>query len=80
MKSARSKKYFSIAQYHSPDFDFNGGNLIQSPCRNCPNRSLLPDCREGCRLICQVQCVLANEVGSGCAVDPNETYRVLMPV
>ena len=61
------------------DFDFNIGNLVQSPCRNCPNRSRLPGCRKKCKLLGRVQDTLANQVGTVHAMDRDDTYRVYLP-
>lgn len=40
-------------------FDFEVGNLIKSPCRECVRREEFPGCMEECRIIDQIQSILA---------------------
>ena len=61
------------------DFDFNIGNLVQSPCRNCPNRFRLPDCRKECKLLSRVQNILANQIVTAYTVDHGDTYSIYLP-
>ncbi|MEE4607585.1 MAG: hypothetical protein V2L15_01750 [Desulfobacteraceae bacterium] len=55
-------------------FDFEIGTLIQSPCRHCEMRSLLPDCCQHCELLAQIQTTLASGISSGHSVSPAEDY------
>lgn len=55
-------------------FDFEIGTLIQSPCRQCEMRSLLPDCCQHCDLLAQIQTTLASGISSGNSVSPVEDY------
>jgi hypothetical protein len=66
---------FSLA---GTKFDFDIGNLSESPCRRCPNRPLLPECSKNCKLLSQVQAILACSVPSVVNVSPEEAYTVSM--
>jgi hypothetical protein len=55
-------------------FDFEIGTLIQSPCRCCEMRSLLPDCCQECDLLAQIQMTLAGGISSGHSISPAEDY------
>jgi hypothetical protein len=55
-------------------FDFEIGTLIQSPCRCCEMRAMLPDCCQHCELLAQIQTTLAAGISSGHSVSPAEDY------
>jgi hypothetical protein len=57
-------------------FDFEIGTLVQSPCRGCAMRSLLPECCQRCDLLARIQSTLAGGVSSGHSVSPVEAYSV----
>ncbi|MCP4353667.1 MAG: hypothetical protein GY795_50110 [Desulfobacterales bacterium] len=40
-------------------FDFEVGNLIKSPCKECIRRNDFPECVETCEMLDEVQTVLA---------------------
>lgn len=46
-------------------FDFEIGYLTRSPCRNCPNQDQLPECADECRILEDIQMILAR--GISCA-------------
>lgn len=46
-------------RYVKRRFDFEIGYLAQSPCRNCRKRGNLPKCSLNCRVIDQLQDLLA---------------------
>jgi len=39
-------------------FDFEIGYLVKSPCRDCENRSLFPECSDNCDILDRIQTVL----------------------
>lgn len=45
-------------------FDFEVGELIKSPCKECLRREEFPHCQKDCRLIDRVQEILAETVSS----------------
>ncbi|MBI9085403.1 MAG: hypothetical protein JEZ11_17540 [Desulfobacterales bacterium] len=57
-------------------FDFDMGNLSESPCRRCPNRPLLPACAANCAVLKRVQALLACSVSSVVNVSPEEDFTV----
>jgi hypothetical protein len=57
-------------------FDFEIGTLVESPCRACEMRSLLPDCCRHCDLLAQIQTTLAGGISSGHSVSPVEDYSL----
>ena len=62
----------------TPIFDFDMGTLLESPCRTCEMRSMLPYCQENCQLLAGIQTILADSINSGQSVLPVETYNVLI--
>ena len=60
-------------------FDFEIGTLVQSPCKFCEMRPLLPDCATSCELLSQIQTTLASGISSGNSVSPSESY-ILSPL
>ncbi|MCF8077824.1 MAG: hypothetical protein K9K88_00950 [Desulfobacterales bacterium] len=57
-------------------FDFDIGTLVKSPCRDCPDRSDIPDCVETCKLIDHVQRVLATSISSTRTFSAFEDYAL----
>ncbi len=57
-------------------FDFEIGTLLESPCRTCEMRSMLPRCSQHCDLLARIQATLANGISSGHSVSPAETYSL----
>ena len=43
-------------------FDFEIGYLTESPCKECSDRNQLPDCAEHCRVLEEIQMLLAKGV------------------
>jgi hypothetical protein len=43
-------------------FDFDIGYLVKSPCRECIDRYLFPDCMHSCLPLDRIRAVLANSV------------------
>jgi hypothetical protein len=63
-----------LSETHS--FDFDIGYLVKSPCRDCTSREALPTCIEGCKILDQIQTVLADSIPSETAISPVDTYDV----
>jgi hypothetical protein len=59
-------------------FDFDIGTLLESPCRACEMRSMLPHCQKNCQLLAGIQTILADAINSGQSVLPVETYNVMI--
>lgn len=57
-------------------FDFDIGNLSESPCRRCLNRHLLPACAATCQVLSRVQTLLACSVSSVVSSSPEEDFTV----
>ena len=43
-------------------FDFEIGTLVKSPCLNCSNRLLFPQCMQTCSLLDEIHAVLSEAV------------------
>ncbi len=63
-----------LSENHS--FDFDIGYLVKSPCRDCVSREVLPTCIEGCKILDQIQTVLADSIPSETSLSPVDTYDV----
>ena len=63
-----------LSETHS--FDFDIGYLVKSPCRDCTSREVLPTCIEGCKILDQIQTVLADSIPSETSISPVDTYDV----
>lgn len=57
-------------------FDFDIGNLTESPCRRCPNRNQLPRCTASCQTLGRVQTLLSCSVSSMVSHAPEEAFTV----
>jgi hypothetical protein len=60
-------------------FDFDVGTLIESPCRSCAMRKILPNCVADCQLLSQIQTILAAGVSSNISVSTMEAYCIADP-
>ncbi len=58
------------------NFDFDIGYLVKSPCRDCITRDTLPNCIQDCKILDQIQTVLADSIPSETSISPVETYDV----
>lgn len=43
-------------------FDFDIGHLVKSPCRECVDRYLFPDCMDSCLPLDKIRTALANSI------------------
>ncbi len=59
-------------------FDFELGNLLESPCKRCYLRACLPECANECELIDSVQKMLAGGISSAQSCSPAESYSLLI--
>ena len=69
----RSAQYIS----RGTTFDFEIGTLLESPCRCCEMRPLLPECTDSCELLARIQSTLAGGISSGHSVSPAEAYSLV---
>lgn len=60
-------------------FDFDVGTLVESPCRSCPMRNILPQCVADCQVLSQIQTILAAGVSSNVSVSTVESYSIADP-
>ena len=51
-----------MANNYRHRFDFDIGYLVKSPCRECADRYLFPDCMDGCLSLDKIRTVLANSI------------------
>ncbi len=58
------------------NFDFDIGYLVKSPCRDCITREKLPECIQDCKILDQIQTVLADSIPSETSISPVETFDV----
>lgn len=58
------------------NFDFDIGYLVKSPCKDCITRDNLPSCIQGCKILHQIQTVLADSIPSETNFSPVETWDV----
>ena len=56
MKFIRNKNYLRYR------FDFDIGYLTKSPCKNCEDRDLFPQCLKECEIIDQIHEVLTESI------------------
>lgn len=75
-KDSLTKASRSVSK--TPIFDFDIGTLLESPCRTCEMRSMLPYCQENCKLLAGIQTILADSINSGQSVLPVESYSVMV--
>lgn len=59
-------------------FDFEIGNLLESPCKRCHKQALLPKCAANCKLIDDVQKALAGGISSVKNFSPAESFTILI--
>jgi hypothetical protein len=59
-------------------FDFEIGNLLESPCKRCHKQALLPKCAANCKLIDDVQKILAGGISSVKNFSPAESFTILI--
>jgi len=60
----------------SATFDFEIGNLMESPCKRCSMRSYLPECTADCKMLDTIQKHLAGGISCAHSFSPAEPYTV----
>ncbi|MDL2270020.1 hypothetical protein LJC71_07045 [Desulfosarcina sp. OttesenSCG-928-A07] len=61
-------------------FDFDIGYLIKSPCRECADKELFPDCINTCLLLDRIHTALSNSVScskSGSSLEPYAVFNAV---
>ena len=66
----------SMANNYRHRFDFDIGYLIKSPCRECLDRYLFPNCMDSCLLLDKIRSVLANSVSCSRSYASTESYAI----
>lgn len=69
---------FDIGSRPRKQFDFDNGYLIQSPCKHCHQRAILPKCRHRCHILDMVQRHLALGVDTSFSNADVEPYAILL--
>ncbi|MEE4112415.1 MAG: hypothetical protein V2I40_06340 [Desulfobacteraceae bacterium] len=58
-------------------FDFDIGYLVKSPCRECVDRYLFPDCMDDCNSLDKIRRVLANSISCSRSYSAVESHAIL---
>ena len=74
-------KYRTVSMTYMPNnyrhrFDFDIGYLVKSPCRECIDRYLFPDCMNNCMALDKIRTVLANSVSCSRSVSSVESHAI----
>ena len=56
--------------------DVDSGLIIKSPCRNCSLKNQLPECSDNCKIIIQLQKILADTISCSNDISEFETYSI----
>lgn len=67
-----------MANYYKHRFDFDIGHLVKSPCRECVDRGLLPDCSDGCLPLDKIRTVLANSISCSRSYSSLESHAIYL--
>lgn len=57
-------------------FDFEVGELKQSPCKTCDNWQMLPTCSADCEILSKIQMVIAGGVSCVKNYSPAEAFTI----
>lgn len=57
-------------------FDFDIGYLVKSPCRECTDRILFPDCMDNCLPLDKIRTVLANSISCSRSYPSTESHAI----
>ncbi|BBO87366.1 hypothetical protein [Desulfosarcina ovata] len=57
-------------------FDFDIGYLVKSPCRECLDRDLFPNCMDTCMPLDRIRTVLANSVSCSRSHGSMESHAI----
>ena len=62
--------------YDNLAFDFEIGELKQSPCKTCSDWQKLPGCAAKCEILTKIQMVISSSVSSARSYSPAEAFTV----
>ena len=65
-----------MANNYRHRFDFDIGYLVKSPCRECTDRFLFPDCMDGCLPLDKIRTVLANSISCSRSFSSAESHAI----
>jgi len=57
-------------------FDFDIGYLVKSPCRECPDRYLFPNCMDECLPLDKIRTALANSISCSRSNSSTESHSI----
>jgi hypothetical protein len=57
-------------------FDFDIGYLVKSPCRECSDRYLFPNCMDDCISLDKIRTVLANGISCSRSYSSTESHSI----
>ena len=66
----------TMANKYRHRFDFDIGYLVKSPCRECIDRYLFPDCMDSCIALDKIRTVLANSVSCSRSYSSLESHAI----
>jgi len=66
----------TMANKYRHRFDFDIGYLVKSPCRECIERYLFPDCMDSCISLDKIRTVLANSVNCSRSYSSVESHAI----
>jgi hypothetical protein len=67
-----------MANNYRHRFDFDIGYLVRSPCRECIDRHLFPDCMNTCLPLDKIRTALANSVSCSRAYSSVESSAIFL--
>lgn len=65
-----------MANSYRHRFDFDIGHLVKSPCRECVNRHIFPDCMDGCLSLDKIRTVLANSISCSRSYSSMDSHAI----
>ena len=74
--SYQNVSLISMANKYRHRFDFDIGYLVKSPCRECVDRYLFPDCMDNCISLDKIRTVLANSVSCSRSYSSVESHAI----
>ncbi|MGA6925563.1 MAG: hypothetical protein WBY88_07775 [Desulfosarcina sp.] len=65
-----------MANHYRHRFDFDIGTLVKSPCRECIDRPLFPDCMNRCLPLDKIRSILANSISCSRSYSSIESHAI----
>ena len=65
-----------MANNYKHRFDFDIGHLVKSPCRECIDRYLFPNCMDDCLPLDKIRRVLATSVSCSRSYSSIESFAI----